>query len=313
MTAVIEVDRAVKRFGRTTAVDNVSVSIPPGCVFALLGENGAGKTTLVRMMLGLLGADSGLVSVFDLDSQTHGEEIRRRVGYVPERPTLYEWMTAAEIGWFTAGFYPEGFEQHYLNLLDRFRVRRSVKIGHMSKGMRAKVSLALAMAHQPELLLLDEPTSGLDTLVRREFLESMVEWAADGRTVVLSSHLIGEVERVADIVAIMHSGHVLLVEPLDALKRTTREVTITMQGGAAHLPALPGELVSGKRRARQWQLLVRGVEDESQLERLGEEESVVAVETRTPSLEEIFVAYMQRDVPSTGGATSAETEPAPIT
>lgn len=300
MTAVIEIDRAVKRFGRTTAVDEVTLTIPTGCVFALLGENGAGKTTLVRMMLGLAAADSGSVSVFGLNSAALGEEIRRRVGYVPERPTLYEWMTGAEIGWFTAGFYPAGFEQQYLNLLDRFRVPRTTKIGQMSKGMRSKVSLALAMAHQPQLLILDEPTSGLDTLVRREFLESMVELAAEGRTVVLSSHLIGEVERVADIVAIMHAGKVLLVESLDTLKRTTREVTITMQGAGGNPPTLPGEVVSSKRRARQWQLLVRGIEDEAVFDRIADDKSVVAVETRTPSLEEMFVAYMQRDVPSRG-------------
>lgn len=309
MKPVIEVEQATKRFGQIAAVKDVSLTVPPGCVFALLGENGAGKTTLVRMMLGLLTANSGRVSVFGLNSDRQGEEIRRRVGYVPERATLYDWMTASEIGWFTAGFYPDGFEQQYLNLLDRFRVPAASKISQMSKGMRAKVTLALAMAHQPELLLLDEPTSGLDTLVRREFLESMADLAAAGRTVVLSSHLIGEVERVADIVAIMREGRVLLVEHLDSLKRTTREITITMDAATATLPSLPGEVVSSKRRTRQWQLLVRGIEDDVQLDQLSLVDSVVAMETRTPSLEEIFVAYMQKDPPASSNTTSAQAGP----
>jgi ABC-2 type transport system ATP-binding protein len=299
MTAVIHVNHVTKRFGRHKAVDNVSFEVPPGCVFALLGENGAGKTTLVRMMMGLLAPDAGGISVFGLDSAKRGEQIRRRVGYVPERPTLYEWMTAAEIGWFTAGFYGGRFEQHFRNLIDKYGVPFERKINQMSKGMRAKVSLSLAMAHQPELLVLDEPTSGLDTLVRREFLESMVDLAAEGRTVLLSSHLIGEVERVADYVAIVRDGQLLVIEQLDHLKRTTRELTVTMQAGAASPPTqFPGQVLRCERRGRQWQVLLRGVEDDAELDRITESADVVASESRTPSLEEVFVAYMRDDVPT---------------
>jgi ABC-2 type transport system ATP-binding protein len=147
------------------------------------------------------------------------------------------------------------------------------------------------MAHSPELLILDEPTSGLDTMVRREFLESIVDIAAEGRTVLLSSHQIGEVERVADIVAIVHSGRLLLVERLDDLKRTTRQLTITMTDNSAKLPAIDGELIYERRRGRQWEVLVRGI-DETGLERIRFADGVVAVESRHPSLEEIFIACM---------------------
>ena len=296
MNPVIQVDQVTKLFGSHAAVAGMSLEVPPGCVFALLGENGAGKTTLVRMMMGLLAPDAGRISVFGLDSSKHGEQVRRRVGYVPERPTLYEWMTAGEIGWFTAGFYGDGFEQHYRNLITKYRVPPERKLAHMSKGMRAKVALSLAMAHQPELLVLDEPTSGLDTLVRREFLESMVDLTADGRTVLLSSHLIGEVERVADFVAIVRDGRLLVVERLDELKRRTREITVTMQVGIASPPSrLPGQVLRCERRGRQWQVLLRGVEDDADLDRLADGTDVIAVESRTPSLEEVFVAYMRMD------------------
>jgi ABC-2 type transport system ATP-binding protein len=312
MKSIIEVDHVTKRYGGQTAVDDATFSVPPGCVFALLGENGAGKTTLVRMMLGLLAADEGSISVFGLPSHRRGEEIRRRVGYVPERPTLYEWMTAAEIGWFTAGFYPDGFEQRYRQLVEKYRVPLGRKISQMSKGMRAKVVLSLAMAHQPELLILDEPTSGLDTLVRREFLESMVDLAAQGHTVLLSSHLIGEVERVADIVAIIRDGQVLVVEPLDALKRSTREVTVTMEGAAAAPPDIPSQVLRSERRGRQWQILVRGLADEAELDRLNDRAGVVAVESRTPSLEEIFVGYMRAERPAPPGPRPREAAPVPM-
>jgi ABC-2 type transport system ATP-binding protein len=267
MAAVIEFANVTKQFGRTTALEDVSLEVPSGVVFALLGENGAGKTTAIRLMLGLTEATAGDVRVLGFDSRRDGLAIRRRVGYLPERPTLYEWMTAAEIGWFTAGFYADGFEHQFRTLITGFRVPLDRKLSQLSKGMRAKVALSLAMAHRPELLVLDEPTSGLDTMVRREFLESMVDIAAEGRTVLLSSHQIGEVERVADIVAIVHAGRLLVVEPLDQLKRSMRQLTITVDDKSAPLPPMEGELIHQRLRGRQWELLVRNF-DEIALERL---------------------------------------------
>jgi ABC-2 type transport system ATP-binding protein len=293
MKPVIRLDKVTKRFRGELALDNVSLEVPPGVVFALLGENGAGKTTAIRILLGLLEADAGQAEVLGLASDRQGLEIRRRVGYVAERPTLYDWMTVAETGWFAAGFYPDGFLTHYQQLVRQFELPGHRKLKALSKGMRAKVALAVAMAHDPDLLILDEPTSGLDTLVRRQFLESMVDRAAAGKTVFLSSHQIGEVERVADIVAILHDGKLVLVEPLDVLKSQICELTITLQGDSLDLPPIAGQLLSQHRRARQWQLLVRGLADD-QLAALENHPAIQTVDARTPSLEEIFVAYMQR-------------------
>jgi ABC-2 type transport system ATP-binding protein len=291
MSAVIELKNVTKRYGGNTALADVSLEVPSGIVFALLGENGAGKTTAIRLMLGLTEPTKGHVRVLRFDSRRDGLAVRRRVGYLPERPTLYDWMTAAEIGWFTAGFYADGFEHEFRTLVAGFGVPLDRKLSQLSKGMRAKVALSLAMAHQPELLILDEPTSGLDTMVRREFLESMVDIAAEGRTVLLSSHQIGEVERVADIIAIMHSGRLLVVERLDQLKQSTRQLTVTVSDASAQLAPMAGETIHQRRRGRQWDVLVRGMEP-ADLERLRFADGVVAVEARTPSLEEIFVAYM---------------------
>jgi ABC-2 type transport system ATP-binding protein len=296
--SVVQLSKVTKKYGRTTALAEVSFEVPEGVVFALLGENGAGKTTAIRLMLGLTEATGGEVHVLGLDSRRESLAIRRRVGYLPERPTLYEWMTVAEIGWFTAGFYADGFEHRYRTLIEQYRVPLDRKLSQLSKGMRAKVALSLAMAHSPELLVLDEPTSGLDTLVRREFLESMVDIAAEGRTVLLSSHQIGEVERVADIVAIVHGGRLLVVERLDELKRATRQLTITVNDNTASVPAMEAEVICARRRGRQWDVIARGLE-ESALEQLRFAENILAVESRTPSLEEIFVAYL------TGGAPSS--------
>jgi ABC-2 type transport system ATP-binding protein len=141
------------------------------------------------------------------------------------------------------------------------------------------------------LLILDEPTSGFDTMVRREFLESMVDVTAAGRTVLLSSHQIGEVERVADFVSIIHSGRLLAVERLDQMKQSTLELTVTVNDAAAPLIPIPGQIIHQRRRGRQWDVLVRGL-DPTDLERLRFADGIVAIESRTPSLEEIFIAYM---------------------
>ena len=291
MSPVIRLENVTKHFASVRALHRVSFEVPPGSVFALLGENGAGKSTCIRVLLGLAEPDVGTARVFDLDSVRHSLEIRRRVGYVAERPTLYDWMTVEEIGWFTAGFYPDGFLPRYRKLADEFELPWKRKLKVLSKGMRAKVTLALALAPDPELLVLDEPTSGLDVIVRREFLQSMVDRAATGKTVFLSSHQIHEVERVADVVAIMRSGQIVAVERLEKLKADTQELTVTLRDATAEPPLVQGELLRQRRRARQWQLLVRGLEEEGRTA-LAAHAAVEDVESRTPSLEEIFVAYM---------------------
>jgi len=293
MDSVLELRGVTKRYGSQTALKSVSLDVPRGIVFALLGENGAGKTTSIRVALGLAEPDAGEATVLGLSSRSQALEIRRRVGYVSERPSLYDWMTVDELGWFTAGFYPDGFQARYRDMIRSFHLRPAQKLKSLSKGQRAKVGLALALGHDPDLLILDEPTSGLDAIVRREFLESMVDRAAGGKTVFLSSHQIGEVERVADIVAILRGGQLLLAERLDVLKQQTREVTLVLPDSTP-LPDLQGEALSRRHRGHQWQVLVRNPAPTA-LDQLPNLPGASGLEIRTPTLEEIFVAYMQRE------------------
>ncbi len=189
-------------------------------------------------------------------------EIRRAIGYVSDSPALYEWMTAGEIGWFTSAFYDDAFPNRYLELLAEFDVPSTIRIKSLSRGQRAKVALALATAHDPQLLILDEPTSGLDPMVRRQFLESMVDRAALGRTVLLSSHQINEVERVADWIAILHQGELKLVQPLDVLKQSTSIVTATMDDPAATVVLPPGDVLTETHSGRQMRWVVRDLPDD---------------------------------------------------
>jgi ABC-2 type transport system ATP-binding protein len=297
MTAVFEFDNTAKKFGREVALDGFSLCAEPGTVTALLGENGAGKTTALRILLGLLETDSGSSQVYGLDSSLHGEEIRHRVGYVPDQPSLYEWMTVDEIGWYCGGFYADGFVDKYRQLVAEFELPLKKRIKAMSKGMKAKVALSLSMAHEPELLVLDEPTSGLDPIVRRSFLESMVDVAASGRSVLLSSHQIQEVERVADTIAILRNGKLQVFEKLEDLKQDISELTVTLNNGATNAPSPPGTVIDICRQERQWRMLVRGC-SEQQLEEFRSQEHVAGVEIRKPSLEDIYVGFMKSEIDS---------------
>src|SRR5262249_20355441 len=164
------------------AVQQLSLSIPSGSIFAFLGDNGAGKTTTIRMLTGLLQADSGEAKILGQNCWTQASQLRHRIGYVPERPKFYDWMKVGEIGWFCSGFHKPGYLTRYQELVAHFKLDANAKLKNLSKGEYAKVGLAVALAIEPEVLILDEPTSGLDLLVRREFLSSMVELAGNGRT-----------------------------------------------------------------------------------------------------------------------------------
>ncbi len=305
----IRVQGLIKRYRGRAAVDGVSFDVPTGSVFGLLGENGAGKSTTIRALLGLVAPDSGRVETLGLDPSRAGLEVRRRVGYVPEQPALYDWMTVAEIGWFASGFRPEGpggaegFQARYARLVAGFDLPAARKIKALSKGMKAKVGLALALAPEPALLVLDEPTSGLDALVRREFLESMVDLAGAGRTVLLSSHQIAEVERVASHVALIHRGKLVLAEPLDGLKARTFLLAITFDDADHHHPhaaAHPGaaglDLIDAAEAPRQARWLVHAPDREA-VEAVRSLPGVVGLEVETPTLEDITIGYLKHRAP----------------
>jgi len=225
---VIETRGLTRRFGKVHAVDGLDLSVPRGSVFGFIGRNGAGKTTTVRMLLGLLPMTQGSATVLGLDSRKESFDIKRRVGYVPETHHFYKWMTVGELTRFTSSFYPTWQEAKCSELLSRFELDPAKKIKELSKGMVAKAALTLALAHNPELLVLDEPTGGLDVMVRRDFLESIVRTIQEeGKTVFLSSHVLVDMERVADEIAIIEEGRLIKRATLDELKDKVKKVKLT--------------------------------------------------------------------------------------
>lgn len=278
------------RRSQTVALKNVSFEVSSGSVTAVLGANGAGKTTAIRCMLGLERPQAGSIEVMGMDPVRDGLEIRQRIGYVAEKPALYEWMSINEIGWFASGFYPTGYEAEYKNWCERFQLPNDAKIKSLSKGMRSKVALSLALAHRPELLILDEPTSGLDPLVRREFLESMIGVAAEGRTVLLCSHQVAEVERVADSAVVLIDGDLICAERLDDLKQSVTELISVRPDGVVDPPSPPGRILAHTPLGSDDQWLVRDVDPEQI--RIWEN-LVGPVQQRSPGLEDILLALLR--------------------
>src|SRR5213594_1202570 len=221
--SVISVSELTRRFGATTALDSVSVSLPRGAVYGLVGANGAGKTTLIRHILGLLRAESGSVRVFGLDPVADPVGVLSRIGYLSEENDLPGWMTVDELLRYSRALYP-GWDDAYAEELRRmFALDPAASIKTLSKGQKARAGLLLALAYRPDLLVLDEPSSGLDPIVRRDILGAVIRTIADeGRTVLFSSHLLEEVEQVADHVTMISHGRIVLSAPLNEIKESHR-------------------------------------------------------------------------------------------
>jgi ABC-2 type transport system ATP-binding protein len=287
----IVIEDLTKRFGSREAVRDLSLEVPRGSVFGLLGQNGAGKSTTIKTLLNLYQPTRGRLSVLGLDSGRQSVELRRKVGYLPEEPSCYRWMTVAEAVRFNAAFYPTWDAGLADALLRKLELPRERRLGELSRGMQAKVGLVLALAPRPEVLILDDPTSGLDAVVRREFLEAMIaNVQAEGGTVFFSTHLLHEMERVADEVAILHRGRLLVRDSLERLKAATKKLRVVYPDRVPERVQLPG-MLRVVRDTHQALITVGGYHAgmAEELRRAGAE----SVEALDLSLEEIFVEAVQ--------------------
>ena len=244
--SVISVSDLTRRFGANTALASVSLSLPRGAVYGLVGANGAGKTTLIKHILGLLRAQTGSVRVFGLDPVADPVAVLSRIGYLSEDNDVPGWMRVDELIRYSRAFYPTWDDRYAEELRQTFALDPTARIKTLSRGQKARAGLLIALAHRPELLVLDEPSSGLDPIVRRDILGAVIRTIADeGRTVLFSSHLLGEVEQVADHVTMISQGRIVLSAPLETIKETHRvgarvpsldEIFVAHAG----MPAVPG-------------------------------------------------------------------------
>jgi ABC-2 type transport system ATP-binding protein len=241
MVPAISTEELTKFYGRHRGIEGVSLTVRPGEVFGLLGPNGAGKTTTIRLLLGLISPTAGHMRVLGLDPHADGVAVHRRVGYLPGELGLYEHLTGHQLLEFVAGLRGLTDLAYATSVAERLGLDLGRRIHDLSKGNKQKVGLLQAFAHRPDLLILDEPTSGLDPLVQQEFGQLVRETVADGRTVFLSSHVLAEVQDLADRAGIEREGHLVAVEDVGALSaRAGTRVEVRFAGAAPELGGLAG-------------------------------------------------------------------------
>lgn len=284
-----------KRYGNTQALIDVSLEVPRGIVFGYLGPNGAGKTTTIRLLMGALRPTQGRAEVLGMDVVDHRQEVHRHVGYLPGDFVAYPSMTAREyldyLGDLRGGVRREQVEL----LAKRLQLDLDRRIGALSHGNRQKVGIIQALMHEPEVLILDEPTGGLDPLMQREFLSLVREIREAGRTVFLSSHVMSEVEAIADTVAILREGHLIEVDEVADLKaKAVRRIDLTF---VSEPPMGELERVRGVTDVQvigtAVHLSVEGSTEE--LLRVAAPHGIENVVTHEADLEEIFLAYYTAD------------------
>jgi ABC-2 type transport system ATP-binding protein len=241
MTAALEINQLHKSFGQVKALDGLDLVVRPGQVAGFLGPNGAGKSTTIRVLLGLLRADSGYVEVLGLHPWDDAVELHRRLAYVPGDVNLWPNLTGGEAIDLLCRLRGGADPARKAELLERFELDPTKKGRTYSKGNRQKVALVAALAANVELLVLDEPTSGLDPLMETVFQQCIAEAKAAGRSVLLSSHILAEVEKLCDTVTIIRSGRAVQAGTLAELRHLTRTtITATVGTAPGRLAALPG-------------------------------------------------------------------------
>ncbi len=283
----IELHSVRKHFGKREVLADVNLRVEKGEIFAFLGRNGAGKTTTIHLLLGLLKRDGGEVRVLGLDPARDALEIRRRVGYMAEDQTMFGWMRIEEILGFLAPFYPTWDNEtadHYINA---FELPLKQQIKHLSKGQNARLALLLALAHNPELVILDDPTLGLDPIMRKELLRDVIDHLQGrGVTVFFSSHLLYEIEPVADKVAILDKGRIVCLEETERLRESVKRL-ILPEAAWREMTLLPG-LLDVRQNGDRMVVVVKGAAEViHQLKERGVPFQVVDL-----NLDEIFEAYV---------------------
>lgn len=279
MTAAFILEDVVYRFGLVNALDGLSLAVRQGEVYGFLGRNGAGKTTTLRLLMGILRPHGGSIELLGSRVTRVPVALKRRIGYVSQEPTFYPWMNAKQLGGFVGSFYPAWDAAEYLRLLRMLDVPPDRRAAELSGGTRSKLGLALALAPRPDLLLLDEPTAGLDPVARAEFNDQLILLHRErGTTVFFSSHLVGEVEKLADRVGIVQAGRTRFEGSVVDLQDSVRRMALADDAVPADFERLRGNIY--RANPARW-----------------EEAAASGISAEKLSLEDIFLAFARTDRP----------------
>ena len=297
--AAVEMNDVCRTFGSgkdlTLAVDHLTLSVPRGSVYGLLGANGAGKTTSIRMMVSHLQPDSGEVRVLGANPAEYTTDTRRRIAYISENMQIPRWMSMEDAVGFCKPLYPNWNEPLYQELLKTFDLKPSRRYEESSKGQRRAMCIIIALCQEPEVLIMDEPASGLDTLARRHFLSELLKITCDeNKTVLFSSHILGDIERTVDRVAIMMRGRMVLEGELDLLKERVRRITFRTESGSPAEPAVnPFHTLRNIRDRNSLHWVVTDFEEEKFIRLRESLSDSAAVEVEGFNLEELFMESIE--------------------
>ncbi len=246
---VIETKGLKKAYdGGHEVLTGLDLRVPRGSVYGFLGRNGTGKTTTIRILMGLLRWDVGRVRVLGESSFNLSVETRQRIGYVSQEQSMFEWMTVDQLVDFTSSFYPAWDKEYTQRLRKKLDLPAGYPLGVLSSGQQQKAALLVALSQRPDLLVLDEPAASLDTVVRREFLESIIDiLTEEGITVLISSQILTDVERIADWIGILSDGRMLMSAPLDDLKESIKRLRIRTSGREPEIDHVPGAIRTVRR------------------------------------------------------------------
>ena len=289
MDKVIEIKSLTKNYGTARGINNINFSVKKGDIFGFVGPNGAGKSTTIRTTLGLIKPDSGFSKVFGKEIYKGNVDVLKNVGYMPSEAMFYPNMKVDEIIKLSQDIHKKECSAYEDELCERLQVDRKKKINQLSLGNRKKVSIVCAMQHKPELYILDEPTSGLDPLMQKEFFNLLIERNNEGATILLSSHILTEVQRYCNRVAIIREGNIVTVDSIEELSASkSKKVRLVGANEIIKLDGMSAIAISEEEQS----FLYNG-----EVERLIKELGKIHFEDITieePSLEEIFINYYER-------------------
>ena len=289
---IISTENLTKYYGKTKGIENLSLNVQAGEVFGFVGPNGSGKSTTIRTLLALIHKTSGKAKIFGLDTEKDNTEILKRVGYLPSEVFYYDRMSAKELLNYSASFYPLDCSKRIKELAQTLEVNLDQKIEDMSLGNKKKVGIIQGLLHKPELIILDEPTSGLDPLMQKVFFDLIKEENKKGATIFFSSHILSEVQRLCDRVAIIKNGSIVKIQKMEDLKHNqVKKVELVINEGRFNKELIG--ITDYQEKGNEVSFLYQG--DLNNLVNRLNELKLINLEISEPSLEEVFLHYYDKD------------------
>ena len=290
MSEILRIKNLSKSFGRKKVLENFNMALDKKKVYGLLGKNGEGKTTLIRMIMGIIPSDKGEIFYKDEKIRFNHTSYKKEIGYIPEDSFFYSWMTIKELLDLNSSFYPTWNSKKADEYLERFSLDKKMRIRDLSRGMKLKLGLIAALASEPELLILDDPTSGIDVPTRQDFLKDIIrELCEAGTTILFSTHLVHELERIIEHLSILHGGNLILDEDYQMVRNLTKKVRMTFENSAPKKFDIDG-ILREKKEGNRAELVIYPWNEEK--EKKLEELSPTHWETEPLTLEELFVCFV---------------------